>query len=88
MKAFSISTFKRMTAGEILDQLPCVLTSDNKAVCICANPDEIVVIQDMAPLVQKQFKAKEAQVRNGMPKIIYESYSETRENIAEARKEN
>lgn len=87
MKAFSISTLKRMSAAEIRSQLPCILTSDNKPVCVCSDPDEVVVIQDFAPLVKKQFKAREALVRKGMPPVIYESYSENREALEEEAKE-
>ena len=68
MRTLAIGQIRKLNATEIRDLLPVMMTYENEPFAMLCNPEDIVVIADMHPTVRRQFRAKEAQVRAGMPK--------------------
>lgn len=67
MKQINISTFNRMTVKEVLELAPIELLSDGQPIGYFNKKDDVIVVNDLHPRVQKQFKARERRVRRGMP---------------------
>jgi len=76
MNKIILSRFRRMTEQEIKQVAPCEILANGEPIGIfIGNKNDVVVIADMHPRVQKQMKAKEASIRMGMPLGTYFSMS-------------
>ena len=68
MNTITKSEFTKLSAEELQKVIPLVLTIDGAPVAMIVNPADIIYLGDLHPRVRVQFKAREVQVRAGMPR--------------------
>jgi len=57
-----------MSKEEMIFQRPFIITFEGEPIGVFADPAGTLVIGDMHPRVQKQFRVLEGRIRAGMPK--------------------
>ncbi len=70
LRKMPVSEFRKLNKKELQQVAPVILTFDGEVIGHFCEVDEVVVIGDMHPRVQRQFKAREQLVRRGMPTDI------------------
>lgn len=68
MNTISKSDFLHLPNENAKAILPVILLFDGEPYALVCLPEDVLYIKDMHPRVQIQFKAREAQVRQGMAK--------------------
>ena len=67
MKIIAFSEFRKLNNNDLDEMLPLLVTFNGIPVGIMGKIEETISLGDMHPRVRQQFKAREAQIRLGMP---------------------
>ena len=67
MKQVYISAFRKMGMKEMMEASPVTLFFEGNPFGYFGRLEDVIIIADLHPRVQKQFKAMEQRVRLGMP---------------------
>lgn len=83
MNKLSLSDFRALSTTKTKKVLPCLILIENEFEFYAGAAEDFIFIGDMHPAVRNQFRAKEALVRQGMPKptkIYKEDVKDAAEN--------
>lgn len=73
MKVMSWSEFRRLAVAELDDVLPLLVIRDGEPAYVIGKHDETIVLSDLAPLAQRNFRAMNNRIRTamGQPERLY-----------------
>ena len=74
MNTTPVSKFRMLSKEDMLELRPVILTFDGEPIGVFADPNGVVVIEDMHPAVRQSFRAKENVIRSGMGNTSYKGY--------------